>query len=291
MILNFLILKEEWRMKDKGFKYKKGFGQNFLTDPKICKKIVDKAKIDGGLVLEIGPGSGILTNELLNVAEKVIAVEKDRDLIPILKEKFKDIKNFELINEDFLRLDLKKIVEENKNFKEFRICANLPYYITSPAVVKILSSKLEIKTTTLMLQKEVAKRFVAKKGDSNYGSISVFVQYFSEPEILFNVLRGSFFPAPNVDSAVINLKKKTLNKTVADEEFFFEVVRTCFSQKRKKILNPLYEKFKAIEEISKKELEEILKELEMENKRAQELSIDEYIFLSNRLYKRFKNII
>ncbi len=277
-------------MKDKGngFRYKKGLGQNFLTDPKICRKIVEKAKIDGGVVLEIGPGSGILTNELLNVAEKVIAVEKDKELIPILKEKFKDIKNFELINEDFLSLNLNKIVEENENFKEFRICANLPYYITSPAVVKILSSKLEIKTTTLMLQKEVAKRFVAKKGNSDYGSISVFVQYYTEPEILFNVLRGSFFPTPNVDSAVINLKKKGLNKIVEDEEFFFEIVRICFSQKRKKILNPLYEKFKITEEISKKDLEQILKEIDMENKRAQELSVDEYVFLSNELYKRFK---
>lgn len=272
----------------KGFKFKKGFGQNFLTDPKICKKIVDRAKIEGGVVLEIGPGSGILTNELLKRAEKVIAVEKDKDLIPILEEKFKDIKNFELINEDFLRLDLNKIVEENEKFKEFRICANLPYYITSSAVIKILSSKLEIKTTTLMLQKEVAKRFVAKKGESNYGSISVFVQYFSEPEILFNVLRGSFFPPPKVDSAVINLKKKPLNKSVENEEFFFEVVRTCFSQKRKKILNPLYEKFNMMLKISKKELEGMLKEIEMQNKRAQELSVEEYVFLSNELYRKFK---
>lgn len=272
----------------KGFKFKKGFGQNFLTDPKICKKIVDRAKIEGGVVLEIGPGSGILTNELLKRAEKVIAVEKDKELIPILEEKFKDIKNFELVNEDFLRLDLKKIVEENEKFKEFRICANLPYYITSPAVIKILSSKLEIKTTTLMLQKEVAKRFAAKKGESNYGSISVFVQYFSEPEILFNVLRGSFFPPPKVDSAVINLKKKPLNKSVENEEFFFEVVRTCFSQKRKKILNPLYEKFNMMLKISKKELEGMLKEIEMQNKRAQELSVEEYVFLSNELYRKFK---
>lgn len=272
----------------KGFKFKKGFGQNFLTDPKICKKIVDRAKIEGGVVLEIGPGSGILTNELLKRAEKVIAVEKDKELIPILEEKFKDIKNFELVNEDFLRLDLKKIVEENEKFKEFRICANLPYYITSPAVIKILSSKLEIKTTTLMLQKEVAKRFVAKKGESNYGSISVFVQYFSEPEILFNVLRGSFFPPPKVDSAVINLKKKPLNKSVENEEFFFEVVRTCFSQKRKKILNPLYEKFNMVLKISKKELEGMLKEIEMQNKRAQELFVEEYVFLSNELYRKFK---
>lgn len=272
----------------KGFKFKKRFGQNFLTDPKICKKIVDRAEIEGGVVLEIGPGSGILTNELLKKAEKVIAVEKDKELISILEEKFKDIKNFELVNEDFLRLDLNKIVEENEKFKEFRICANLPYYITSPAVIKILSSKLEIKTTTLMLQKEVAKRFVAKKGESNYGSISVFVQYFSEPEILFNVLRGSFFPPPKVDSAVINLKKKPLNKSVENEEFFFEVVRTCFSQKRKKILNPLYEKFNMMLKISKKELEGMLKEIEMQNKRAQELSVEEYVFLSNELYRKFK---
>ena len=117
------------------------------------------------------------------------------------------------------------------------------------------------------------------------------MSYIKGLKILFNVLRGSFFLAPNVDSAVINLKKKALNKTVEDEEFFFEVVRTCFSQKRKKILNPLYEKFKVLEKISKKELEEILKELEMENKRAQELFFEEYVFLSNELYKRFKNII
>ncbi len=275
--------------QEKGFRFKKKLGQNFLTDSKICKKIVERAKIEGGVVLEIGPGSGILTNELLKRAEKVIAVEKDRELVPILKEKFKDIKNFELVNEDFLRLDLKKMVEENKKFKEFRICANLPYYITSPAVIKILSSKLEIETTTLMLQKEVANRFIAKKGDSNYGSISVFVQYFSEPEILFNVLRGSFFPAPRVDSAVINLKKKSLNSGVEDEEFFFEVLRACFSQKRKKILNPLYEKFRAGEkEFLKTDLEQMLKEIKTENKRAQELSVEEYVLLSNKLYERFK---
>ena len=276
--------------KEKSFKFKKALGQNFLTDPKICKKIVDIAQIDGGVVLEIGPGSGILTKELLKRVEKVIAVEKDKELIPILEKKFKDIENFELVNEDFLKVDLEKIVQKNKKFKEFRICANLPYYITSLAVTKILMSKLEIKTITLMLQKEVAKRFIAKKYDSNYGSISVFVQYFSEPEILFNVLRGSFFPTPKVDSAVINLKYKVLNKDVEDEEFFFKVVRASFSQKRKKILNPLYEKFKAIKrDFTKKDLEQVLKRIKMENKRAQELSVDEYIFLSNTLYENFKN--
>lgn len=264
--------------KENGFIFKKAFGQNFLTDRKICEKIVAKAEIDSEIVVEIGPGSGILTSELLKKAKKVVAIEKDKDLIPILKEKFKGQDRLILINEDFLKVNLKEIVCRNLKCSCFKICANLPYNITSPIIIKILTENLNIKSSTLMVQKEVANRIIATHKDKNYGSFSVFVRYYSEPEILFNVSRGSFFPIPKVDSAVVRLKKAAHPCEVENEEFFFKVVRASFSQRRKKVLNPLAEKFS----ILKSEIEKILERLSIEkNIRAEEISLEQYIAISN----------
>ena len=186
------------------------------------------------------------------------------------------------MNEDFLETDLKKIVEENLKYGDFKICANLPYYITSPIVIKILESKLNIKTTTLMVQKEVALRFVANPSNKNYGSISVFVQYFTTPEILFNVSKNCFFPKPKIESSVIKLTKKKVENFIEYEELFFKILRSSFSQRRKKILNPLSKHLS----IDKSILEKILKDSKIDlNKRAEELSKEQYINLTKKLYK------
>ncbi len=193
------------------FKIKKSLGQNFLTDFKICKKIVDLAEFEGEDIIEIGPGFGALTKELLKKTDKLIAIEKDFELIPILKEKFKEQKNFHLYCEDFLKMDLDDFIKKNCK-KEVSVCANLPYYITTPIIIKILESKTVFRKIVLMVQKEVALRLVAKPKEKSCSAISVFVHYFTNPKILFHVSKGSFFPAPKVSSSVIMLeKKKTIN--------------------------------------------------------------------------------
>ena len=265
--------------KEKKFRFKKRFGQNFLTDRKICEKITQKADIDEEYVVEIGPGSGMLTEELLKRAKMVVAIEKDRELIPILEEKFKGEKRLILLNEDFLEVDLDYLMKKMLKSSSFKICANIPYNITSKTVVKILKDCLNVKSATIMVQKEVALRLIANVCSKNYGSISVFVKYFSNPEILFNVLRGSFFPTPKVDSAVVKLIKKDVKTNkVSNEELFFKLVRASFSQKRKKISNPLSQKFN----VRKDAIEKILEELLIgKNKRAEQISFEQYIMLAN----------
>jgi 16S rRNA (adenine1518-N6/adenine1519-N6)-dimethyltransferase len=243
---------------------------------------VNLAKIEQEDVIEIGPGLGALTKELLKVTYNLIAIEKDRDLIPILEKKFEGCTNFKLYCRDFLEIDLDKFVQQNC-MDEVSICANLPYYVTTPIMIKILQAKKAFKKIVLMVQKEVALRIVAKPGEKGCGAISVFIHYFTSAKILFHVSRGSFFPVPKVDSSVILLERKDIKEyLVEDEEKFFEFVRICFSQKRKFLINPVSKKFN----ISKKDLNCLLTDLKINVKaRAQDLKLKDFVFLFKRVEK------
>ena len=267
------------------FKIKKALGQNFLKNEKICQKIVKVADVENSFVVEIGPGFGALTQELLKYAKKVVAVEKDKDFMPFLEKKFKGNSKLLIIWEDFLNLDFKKLVEEHSNGLKVVVCANLPYYITTPILFKILHSKLKC-NLTLMVQKELAVRIVAKPGTKNCGAISALVHYFFKPEIVFNVSRGNFFPAPKVESAVIKLTAKEKDKTLKCEETFLKLVRVSFSQRRKILINPVSFSFN----ISKEILKEVLSGMGLKGEaRAEELKLKDLIKLSNFIFKTKKS--
>lgn len=222
-----------------GFKFSKSMGQNFLTNPSVCPRMAEESGAGKGVgALEIGPGFGVLTNELCKLAEKVVSVELDTRLIPVLAETMADHDNFKLINSDVMELDLKKVIEEEFSGLDVVICANLPYYITSPVIMKLLEDKLPVKSITVMVQKEAADRLTAKVGSRESGAVTVAVAYYSEPELLFSVSRGSFMPSPNVDSAVIRLNiKENPDVKVKSEKDFRRTVKAGFSQRRKTLSN------------------------------------------------------
>ena len=265
---------------NENFLIKKRLGQNFLKNGNICRKIVQAANVNGGAVLEIGPGFGVLTRELLKRADKVVAVEKDKDLIPVLRETFINEPKLHILHGDFLELNLEEIVKENLKYGSFKVCANVPYYITSPIIVKILKCRLNIESVTLMLQKEAAARICAPPGNRNCGAISIFVRYFAVPQMLFEVSRGNFFPKPQVDSAVIKLCANLERPHVKNEANFFRLVRAAFSQRRKMLINPISSEFK----IKKIILEDILKKLCICSKlRAEHLTLNQFISIANML--------
>ena len=221
-----------------GFSFSKTLGQNFLVNPSVCPRIAEMGNAKRGFgVIEIGPGIGVLTNELCKRADKVVAIEIDDRLIPILEKTLAEHKNVKIINDDVLNVDLKKLIEEEFAGLDVAVCANLPYYITSPIIMMRLESRLPIKTITTMVQKEAGQRLCAPVGTRDMGAVTVAVNYFSNAKILFNVSRGSFMPAPNVDSCVIQFEIKDTPPMVSDEKYFFKVVRGMFSQRRKTILN------------------------------------------------------
>lgn len=222
-----------------GFSFSKSLGQNFLVNPSVCPKIAEMGNSKEGFgVIEIGTGVGVLTNELAKTAEKVIAIEIDDRLIPILGETLKEYGNVKVINDDVMKVDLAKIIDAEFGGLDVAVCANLPYYITSPIIMMLLEQRLPIKSITVMVQKEAAQRLCAKLGTRDVGAVTVAVRYYSEPKLLFNVSRGSFMPSPNVDSCVIRFDvKNTSEYNVENEEFFFKVVRASFSQRRKTLAN------------------------------------------------------
>lgn len=224
-----------------GFAFKKSMGQNFLINPEVCPQMAAAAADKDTAVLEIGPGIGVLTYELSKVAGKVVAIELDKSLQKILPVTLKDCDNVEIIYGDAMKMDLKALIAEKfEGYKKVAVCANLPYYITSPIITMLLESKLPIDNVTVMVQKEAAERLCAEVGSRESGAVTVAVRYFSEPEILFEVPRDSFMPAPNVDSAVIRLK--ILEKPpveVNDEKKFFKFVKAAFGQRRKTLSNSL----------------------------------------------------
>lgn len=224
-----------------GFTFSKSMGQNFLINPSVCPRMAEESGAGKGVgVLEVGPGIGVLTNELCLLADKVVSVELDNRLVPVLQETLWEHKNFKLISGDILQLDIRKLIEEEFKGLDVVVCANLPYYITSPIIMKFLEEKLPIKSLTVMVQKEAADRLTAKVGSRESGAVTVSVAYYSTPQLLFNVSRGSFMPSPNVDSAVIKLNiAEKPNVQVKRERDFKRVVKAGFCQRRKTLSNSL----------------------------------------------------
>ncbi|WP_040196874.1 16S rRNA (adenine(1518)-N(6)/adenine(1519)-N(6))-dimethyltransferase RsmA [Candidatus Soleaferrea massiliensis] len=224
-----------------GFRFSKGLGQNFLVNPTVCPRIAEEGGAKSGVgVIEVGSGVGVLTVELAARADKVVCIELDSRLMPVLDETLSGFDNIRVINEDVLKVDLKKLIAEEFPDMPVAVCANLPYYITSPIIMTLLEERLPIDSITVMVQKEAAKRICAKPGTRDVGAVSIAVQYYSEPRLLFHVSRGSFLPSPDVDSSVIRLDiRKEPPIAVTDEAWFFQVVRAAFSQRRKTVLNAL----------------------------------------------------
>lgn len=224
-----------------GVTFNKGLGQNFLVDPDVCPSMADAACLDKNTcVLEIGPGVGVLTAELAKRAGKVISFEVDNRLLPVLDETLADFDNVEIINADFMKADIRKITEEKCADMDIVVCANLPYYITSPIIMLLLESKLPVKSITVMVQKEAADRLCAEVGSRDGGAVTVAVSYYAESEKLFFVPRDAFLPPPKVDSEVIKLTvRDTPPVTVKSEEHFFKTVKAAFSQRRKTAENSI----------------------------------------------------
>ncbi len=268
-----------------GFTFKKGLGQNFLTSGAVLDDIVSAAEIDGG-VLEIGPGFGVLTRELSEAAEKVVSIEIDERLLEVLNYTLDGCDNVKIVKGDALKLDLKQLLEEEFPDQKVSVAANLPYYITTPIITRLLESRLPIKNITVMVQKEVAMRLMAKPATKDYGAITLLCKYYAEPELVTVVPAGLFVPPPKVDSAV--LKLKLLDKpsvTVKDENMFFRVIKAAFSQRRKTLLNCLASNFN----FNKDELSEILKSVGIDGiRRGETLSSEEFAKLSDKISERTK---
>jgi len=224
-----------------GFHFSKALGQNFLINPSVCPRIAEESGADDTCgILEIGPGIGTLTQALCRTAKKVVSVELDDRLPALLAETMADFDNFTLVKGDALKLDLKALIAEHFDGMPVYICANLPYYITSPLIMHFLESRLPVETITVMVQKEAADRLCAKQGSREAGAVTLAVQYYAEAKTCFDVSRGSFMPAPNVDSSVIRLTvRKTPPCDVKDEKKMFALIHSAFGQRRKTILNSL----------------------------------------------------
>lgn len=259
---------------------KKSLGQNFLVEPAIPIKIADSVT-DADGVIEIGPGAGVLTKELCERFEKVVAIELDKRLEPILNKTLSGYSNYEIIFEDVLKVDLKKVIE-NMGVKRVAVAANLPYYITSPVIMALLEQNLPLTSITVMVQKEAAERLTAKIPSRNVGAISYTVNYYSLPEYLFNVSRGCFMPPPNVDSAVIrfNLLKEAPVK-VNSEKNFFKLIKGAFIHRRKTLVNSVSSETG----IEKEKIVSALKELNLSpTVRAEALTLEDFANLSNILF-------
>lgn len=264
----------------------KKLGQNFLVDNDVIDNIITAADVNtNDLIIEIGPGLGTLTKSLLEKAGKVICVELDKKMIKILNDRFKFYDNFELINEDILKVDLSKLIEENKNnkLKTVKIVANLPYYITTPIIMKLLESKLDIKSITVMVQKEVAERLVDKPGGKNSGAITYGVNYYTIPEKVIDVPNSSFIPAPEVTSSVIKLNVlKEPSVKVENEDLLFKLIRVAFMQKRKTLLNALTNGNIA----TKETIEEMIINLGFDLKiRGEKLSLEDFARITEYILK------
>ena len=222
-----------------GFTFSKALGQNFIINPGVCPRIAEEGGAGEGVgVLEVGAGIGVLTAELAKRASKVVCVELDTRLLPVLDETLGEFDNVKIINGDILKVDLQRILEDEFGNMPVVVCANLPYYITSPVIMRLLESRLRIDSVTVMVQKEAAVRLCADVGSRDSGAVTVAVNYYAEAQKLFDVSRGSFMPSPNVDSAVIRLDiLKNPPIEVSDEKFFFSMVKAAFSQRRKTASN------------------------------------------------------
>ena len=259
-----------------GFNLKKGLGQNFIVDPEVCPQIAHHADIDGEGVIEIGPGAGVLTCELAKRAKKVVCIELDTKLKPILADTLSDFDNVTVVFADVMKCDLKAIINEHFKGMKVSVCANLPYYITSPIIMMLLETLPELKSITVMVQKEAADRLCAEMGTRECGAVTAAVRYYSSPEQVLDVPRDSFLPPPKVDSAVIKLTVNNNNKSV-NRSHFFKLVKAAFSMRRKTLLNCLSSH---LEGCDKQSVASALEKCGISlTARAEELTMNEYIAL------------
>lgn len=268
-----------------GFNFSKALGQNFIIDSNVCPSMVEMLGADKETgVVEVGPGVGVLTKELCKAAKRVVAIELDERLYPVLAKTLEDYDNFELVKGDVMKLDLKELIEEKfSDCSVVKVCANLPYYITSPVIMSLLESELPITEIEVMVQREAAERLCAEVGSRNAGAVSVAVEYYGESEILFNVGRECFLPSPKVDSSVIKI---TLHKEprydVKNEKRFFSLVRAAFAQRRKTLVNSISNTMG----ISKTKIVEALESMgHNANVRAEQLKMEELVSLSDLLFE------
>lgn len=265
-----------------GFSFSKGLGQNFIINPDICPRIAENGNAAQGFgVLEIGTGIGVLTAELAKRADKVSAVEIDTRLMPILDETLAPFSNVKIYNEDVMKCDLHKIIRDDFFGLKAAVCANLPYYITSPVIMMLLESRLPVESITVMVQKEAAQRLCAKVGSRESGAITVGVNYYGSVYKLFDVSRGSFMPSPNVDSAVIRIEPNSTPLLDEDaEKFFFKVIKSGFSQRRKTAANALSSQIG----ISKEKIYDCLRAVGLpETARLEQLDMEQLIAFSEIL--------
>lgn len=277
-------------LKKYGFSFKKSLGQNFLIDPNILRNIVSHAELTkDSAAVEIGPGIGALTEHLARAAGKVVSFEIDQRLLPVLEDTLSPYDNVQIIHSDILEADTKTIfAEQLADFEDIMVVANLPYYVTTPILLKLLHDRLPIRGMVVMMQKEVADRITAKPGTKEYGSLSIAIQYYMDAEVAMTVPKTVFMPPPNVDSAVIKLTRRDEPAVlVKDEDFLFLVSRGSFVQRRKTILNNLQTSLPE----GKARKEEILKALEdtgiEPSRRGETLSIQEFGALADALYETF----
>lgn len=265
-----------------GFSFSKGLGQNFLINPTVCPRMAEMGNAQPGWgMIEIGAGVGVLTAELAQRADKVVCIEIDSRLLPILDETLAEYDNIKIVNQDVLKVDLHKLIAEEFPNMPVAVCANLPYYITSPIIMNLLESRLPISSLTVMVQKEAAQRICAMPGSREVGAVSIAVRYYCEPKVLFQVSRGSFMPAPDVDSTVIRLDiRKQPEVDVKREEDFFRVVKAAFSQRRKTLSNTLSSGLS----MNKTQVAELLERAGVaSNLRAEQLSMQQFADIANAL--------
>lgn len=265
-----------------GFSFSKGLGQNFLINPTVCPRMAEMGNAQPGWgMIEIGAGVGVLTAELAQRADKVVCIEIDSRLLPILDETLAEYDNIKIVNQDVLKVDLHKLIAEEFPNMPVAVCANLPYYITSPIIMNLLESRLPISSLTVMVQKEAAQRICAMPGSREVGAVSIAVRYYCEPKVLFQVSHGSFMPAPDVDSTVIRLDiRKQPEVDVKREEDFFRVVKAAFSQRRKTLSNTLSSGLS----MNKTQIAELLERAGVaSNLRAEQLSMQQFADIANAL--------
>ena len=260
-----------------GFRFSKSLGQNFLIDKNFVDKIVDGAEVAGKNVIEVGPGIGTISYEMAKTCKKLVLIEIDSTLIPIIEENMEEFDNVEIINADILKTDLVEIQEKYFGGEPFAFVSNLPYYITTPIIEKIFEDEVNCTSMTVMVQKEVADRMLADEKSKDYSSLSVFVKYYADAKRLTNVPKSVFMPAPKIDSAVLRLDLRAYDKDV-DRDRLFSLVRAGFAKRRKTILNSL----SAVAD--KEDLKEVFANLGLkENLRAENLSLDDFINIANSL--------
>lgn len=268
------------------FMFQKKFGQNFLIDTHVVDKIIRSAGLSkDDMVLEIGPGIGSLTQHLAENAGKVVAVEIDKNLIPILAETLKDYDNITVINEDILKVDINELAEKYNNGKPIKVVANLPYYITTPIIMGLFESHVPIESITVMVQKEVADRMQVGPGTKDYGALSLAVQFYAKPEIVANVPPNCFIPRPTVGSAVIRLTRyQETPVKVEDEALMFKLIRASFNQRRKTLVNGLSNAPEL--NFGKEQIANVIEELGWSSKvRGESLTLEEFAALSNQFSK------